>query len=283
MFFYVTRFQPGWQGLPDTKTEAAELKTELESNYGFEGKLVENPTRKQIYDEIAAWNERLDSNDQVLFFFSMHGYYDPGSELGYLIAADGLYRDAYFRTWLDYNSLRPYFAKCRAKHILVALDACYSGSFGNIEKAPDYPVYDDEEDCQTLIAATFKYKARQYICAGNRDAKTPGKSLFAAKFLEALRKGNSTGNNIIHFDDLSYALGKVRDPEPVHGAFAGHVPGAEFIFVRKNACAPAIASLVDRDGDGVPDAEDNCPDEYGPKDKMGCPEKGAAVNCRCRL
>ncbi|MCB0577220.1 MAG: formylglycine-generating enzyme family protein, partial [Saprospiraceae bacterium] len=84
------------------------------------------------------------------------------------------------------------------------------------------------------------------------------------------------GNNIIHFDDLTYSLGKVRDPEPVHGAFAGHAPGAEFIFVRKNACAPAIASLVDRDGDGVPDAEDNCPDEYGLKDKMGCPEKGAA-------
>ncbi|MCB0376241.1 MAG: caspase family protein, partial [Sinomicrobium sp.] len=110
VFFYVTSFQPGWQGLPDTKTEAEELKAELESNYGFEGKLVENPTRKQIFDEIAAWNKRLGPDDQVLFFFSMHGYYDPGSELGYLIAADGLYRDAYFRTWLDYNSLRPYFA-----------------------------------------------------------------------------------------------------------------------------------------------------------------------------
>ena len=26
VFFYVTKFQPGWQGLPDTKTEAEDLK-----------------------------------------------------------------------------------------------------------------------------------------------------------------------------------------------------------------------------------------------------------------
>ena len=50
VFFYVTQFQPGWQGLPDTKTEAETLKTELESNYGFVGKLVPNPTLQKILD-----------------------------------------------------------------------------------------------------------------------------------------------------------------------------------------------------------------------------------------
>jgi len=156
VFFYVTRFQPGWQGLPDTKTETEALGTELDTSYGFKVKLVPNPSKQQIYDEIAAWNERLSPDDQVLFFFSMHGYYDPGSELGYLIAADGLYRDDYYQTWLDYNSLRPYFARCKAKHILVALDACYSGSFGDLERAPDHPVYEEGLDCQTQIAASFK-------------------------------------------------------------------------------------------------------------------------------
>jgi hypothetical protein len=171
----------------------------------------------------------------VLFFFSMHGYYDPGSELGYLIAADGLYRDDYYKTWLDYNSLRPYFAKCKAKHMLIALDACYSGSFGNIERAPDRPAYDEGQDCQTQIDASFQFRVRQYICSGNKDSKTPGKSLFAAKLLEALRQNETNG--ILHFDDLTYTLGKVRNPEPVHGSFTGHTPGGEFIFIRKNACA----------------------------------------------
>lgn len=247
VFFYVTKFQPGWQGLPDTKTEAEDLKSTLETQYGFEGKLVPNPTRQQIFDEIAAWNNRLGPDDQVLFFFSMHGYYDPESELGYLIAADGLYRDEYFKTWLDYNSLRPYFARCKAKHMLVALDACYSGSFGNIEKAPDHPAYDETQDCQTQIDATFNFRVRQYICAGNKDSKTPGKSLFAAKMLETLRQSsNSDTDGILHFDDLTYALGKVRNPEPVHGTFTGHAPGGEFVFVRKNACAQgAVIDLAE--------------------------------------
>ncbi len=269
VFFYVTSFQPGWQALPDTKAEAEALKTVLETSYGFETKLVPNPTRQQIYDEIAAWNQRLTPNDQVLFFFSMHGYYDPGSELGYLVAADGLYRDEYYTTWLDYNSLRPYFARCKAKHVLVALDACYSGSFGNIERAPDHPAYDEGQDCQTQIDATFQYAARQYLCAGNKESKTPGKSLFAAKLLETLRQGSTDADGILHFDDIAYALGKVRKPEPVHGAFAGHDPGGEFVFVRKNACA----RQPDRDGDTVPDALDQCPDTWGSQ-ASGCPPEG---------
>ena len=32
------------------------------------------------------------------------------------------------------------------------------------------------------------------------------------------------------------------------------------------------APLPDRDGDGVPDAEDNCPDQPGPKENQGCPK-----------
>ncbi|MFM9951512.1 MAG: caspase domain-containing protein [Saprospiraceae bacterium] len=274
LFFYVTKFQPGWQGLPDTKTEAEALAAELETSYGFvKPKLVPNPTKQQIYDEIAALNERLGPDDQVLFFFSMHGYYDPASELGYLIAADGLSKDRYYTTWLDYNSLRPYFAQCKAKHVLVALDACYSGSFGNIEKSPDRPAYEEGLDCESQVAATFNYRVRQYVCAGSRDAKTPGKSLFAAKMLETLRKGATDADGILLFADLTYALGKVRTPEPVHGAFSGHVPGGEFVFIHKNACAPK----PDRDGDDVPDAMDKCPDTWGSR-ADGCPQEVQSDN-----
>lgn len=274
VFFYVTKFQPGWQGLPDTKTEAEALSAELEANYGFvKPKLVPNPTKQQIYDEIAALNERLGPDDQVLFFFSMHGYYDPDSELGYLIAADGLSQDRYYKTWLDYNSLRPYFAQCKAKHVLVALDACYSGSFGNIEKSPDYPAYEEGLDCESQIATSFDYRVRQYVCAGSREAKTPGKSLFAAKILETLRRGTTNADGILRFEDLTYALGKIRTPEPVHGAFSGHVPGGQFIFVHKNACAPK----PDRDGDNVPDGADKCPDTWGSR-ADGCPQEVRADN-----
>jgi len=239
VFFYVTDFQPGWAKLPETAPEAQQLKTELATNFGFLGELVANPTRQQILDKIKAYNDRLTANDQVLFFFSMHGYYDPASDLGYIVAADGLANDEYHSSWIDYNSLRPYFAKCKAKHVLVALDACYSGSFGSRNKSgPERPAYAEGADCATKIGATFRYAGRQYVCSGNKDAKTPAKSLFAAKFLEGLRKGPDA-DGLLYFDDLAYWLGKVKNPEPENGYFHGHEAAGDFVFVRKNACATA--------------------------------------------
>ncbi len=267
-FFYVTKFQPGWKPLPETETEAKTLKAELESNYDFVCRLVPNPTKQQILDELAATNERLTKNDQVLYFFSMHGLYSPENDLGYLVAADGQYQDTYAQTYLNYNALRPYFSNCKAKHMLVALDACYSGSFGTSRDRarPDAPDFVSGPDCASQVAAALRYDGRQYVCSGNKDARTPAQSAFASKFLEALRKGPRDG--LLFFDDLTYWLGKVRNPEPEHGAFAGHQPGGDFVFLRKNACATAPA--LDRDGDGVLDSSDKCPDTWGSQ-ADGCP------------
>lgn len=269
VFFYVTKFQPGWQPLPETEIEAKALKTELETNFGFECRLVPNPTKQQIRDELAAGNNRLTANDQVLYFFSMHGHYHPDSDLGYLVAADGKNADTYSESYLNYNDLRPYFSACKAKHILVALDACYSGSFGTARDRgrPDAPDYSAGPDCATQVTNALRYTGRQYICSGNKDSRTPAKSAFSAKFLEALRKGlNPEG--LLFYDDLTYWLGKVRNPEPENGAFAGHDPGGDFVFVKKNACN--ATQLPDRDGDRVPDANDQCPDTWGSQ-ANGCP------------
>ncbi|MEZ4919365.1 MAG: SUMF1/EgtB/PvdO family nonheme iron enzyme [Saprospiraceae bacterium] len=237
VFFYVTTFQPGWPALPETEAEAKALKTELENNYGFSCKLVPNPSKKQIREELANWNNQLGPDDQILYFFSMHGHYRPASDLGYLVAADGKYEDRYSESYLNYNDLRPYFSECKARHILVALDACYSGSFGTRERSrPDAPDYSQAPDCITQISNTLRYTGRQYVCSGNENARTPAKSAFAAKFLEALRKGpNAEG--LLFFDDLTYWLGKVRNPQPENGTFTGHDPGGDFVFTRTNACA----------------------------------------------
>jgi outer membrane protein OmpA-like peptidoglycan-associated protein len=39
-----------------------------------------------------------------------------------------------------------------------------------------------------------------------------------------------------------------------------------------DGCPPGAAPPPDRDGDGVPDAEDRCPDEKGPRELEGCPD-----------
>ena len=181
VFFYVTDFQPGLKDLPDTKTEAGELAKELSDNYGFTCTPVAECTKSKIQDELKTWNQRLQPGDQVLFFFSMHGYYDHESDRGYLIAANGQADDQnnYFTSWLSYDDLRTYLAPCKAGHILVALDACYSGSFGiRSNKKPDDPAYNDQADCATQLAQNLKFKGRQFITAGKMTESVPGKSAF---------------------------------------------------------------------------------------------------------
>mgnify|MGYP005843524957 CR=1 FL=1 len=103
----------------------------------------------------------------------MHGHYDPVSDLGYLVAADDKYDDRYAESYINYNDLRPYFARCAAKHILVALDARYSGSFGVRERArPDAPDYAKSPGCAALLNTAMRYAGRQYVCSGNKNART---------------------------------------------------------------------------------------------------------------
>ncbi|MFM9951687.1 MAG: SUMF1/EgtB/PvdO family nonheme iron enzyme [Saprospiraceae bacterium] len=253
VFFYATNFQPGWAALPETAKEATELKTELETNFGFTCEAVPNPSKAQILAKIKTYNDRLGPDDQVLFFFSMHGHYEESAERGFLIAADGALQDEYGDTWLSYDDLSGYLARCKAKHVLLALDACHSGSFGIRNKAkPEVPTYSQAEDCNQRVVKTFQFAGRQFCTSGNKSSKTPAKSLFASRFLEALRKGGQDG--VIRFDDLEYYLGKVENPRPENGTFRGHEPGGDFVFVKKGGCAissPANSTPSDQNNKDV--------------------------------
>ena len=222
VFFYVTDFQPGWAALPETAIEASALQTELSNNFNFISESLQNPTRQAIRNKIREYNQRLTPNDQVFFFFSMHGHYDAISNRGYLVASDGRADDPYGDTYLSYDDLRTDLAPCNAKHILLALDACHSGSFGIRSKGgPDAPIYDKGQDCVTRINNNLQNYGRQYCTSGNKDAKTPAKSLFAARLLEALRKGGEGG--IVQFDDLEYWVRKIRSEERRVGKECGQM------------------------------------------------------------
>ena len=95
VFFYVADYTDRQlTPLPETKIECEKIAKELYDNFGFvKPEMIANPTRQQIRDKIREYNARTyNPNDQVLFFFSMHGHYDGGQTddgRGYLIAKDG--------------------------------------------------------------------------------------------------------------------------------------------------------------------------------------------------
>jgi hypothetical protein len=212
VLFYVTAYHNNFDSLPETKEETIQIQEELQTDFGFICKAYANLTRRAILDTIATWNKRIAESDQVLFFFSMHGIYDIQSKIGYLIPADGEQPkdDDYGNSWLSYEELGKYLGHCKAMHLMLALDACYSGAFGDRNRSgtnnfkadsmPGGPAYISTEDCQTLLLNSLKYKARQYCTSGNQSAKTPASSLFASKFLECLRMGGHNG--VVTMPDL---------------------------------------------------------------------------------
>ena len=255
VFFYVTDYDKDESGhkltaLPDTKTECENLRNVLRDDYGFECQLVPNATLEQMRTTLAAYNDKkYGPDDQVLFFFSMHGYYNAAADRGYLAPKGAKTQDTYRLSWFSYDELGTYLALCPSKHVLLALDACYSGSFGirNMRSGPDGPDYEQEPDCAQKIKKALRFSSRIFYTSGSKADKTPGKSLFASRWLEALRAGGEGG--VLRKRDLETWLGKIENPEPEIGTFKGHEEDGNFVFVRKNACGmdPDDSGLLARD------------------------------------
>ncbi len=239
-FFYADYFSNGWQSLPETKTEVQALAKELQDNYNFQVKIIEFQSKQQVKNEITRINEQSQKGDQVLFFFSSHGAYNKASDEGFLVPSNGLLNDPYGDTWISYAELGRRITLSPAKHVLLTLDACHSGAFGNRWKGgPDGTPWEKEETCEEKVKSALKYKSRLYFTSGSKEQRTPANSLFASRFLACLRK--EAGRGVISTNEIRYYLGSIENPEPEGGTFkSNHEEGGDFIFVHKNACRPAL-------------------------------------------
>jgi formylglycine-generating enzyme required for sulfatase activity len=286
VFFYVTKYDDQqWTDLLETKIECEKIAKELQENFGFEKpEMVTNPTKDEMSAKIREYNGRTyQKDDQVLFFFSMHGKYNGGESndgIGYLIGRDGKAKDKYGDSYYSYDDLRTDLSLNQCKHILLAFDACFSGSFGIRSKGgPSGPDYEEEPDCAAKVTKALQYKSRLFFCSGSRKDRTPAKSLFASKWLEALRTGGENG--IVRSHDLNYFLNKIEEPRCEGGTFSGHDEGGNFVFIRKNTCFKQErydSPSIDNDVDGIPNSTDRCPDQYGIASKEGCPDFGERSN-----
>jgi formylglycine-generating enzyme len=245
VLFYVAHYESGWADLPETKTETAEIAAELRDNFGFEVEMVDNPTKQDIEDKILEINRReYGPDDQVLLFFSMHGFIRTR---GYLVPADGQLSQADIlgKSWLSYDDLGEYLTLNSSKHLLLLLDACYSGSFGSRTKGePEGNAWDEKPDCRDLIKNALTYHSRLYFTSGSSKERTPSSSQFARCLLRVLRSGIEKG--VLRTRDLHSGLLMLDNPKPEAGSFSvKHQEYGDFVFVHKNACGIS-KDLIDK-------------------------------------
>jgi hypothetical protein len=225
-----------WHDLPNPVSDASALNDELKNHYGFETSYLENPTKAEIWKALSSLSTlNFDQNSQVLIFFAGHGGMNAID--GYLVPSDGKSSasDPEMNSFITYGTLWRIVKGIPSQHVLVLLDACYSGTFDEdvLVNRSEADATAKDLDKVRLISQKMKYKFKGYISSGGKDPVSDGipggHSPFMNNILDCLRNGYAT-NEIVTYTDLSAKLGKMTTPPPVSKMIAGE-PGGDFLFI----------------------------------------------------
>jgi hypothetical protein len=228
-----------FENLKNPIRDAEAIANDLTSIYGFDCEIIRNPSKIDFLKCLEKYQKRLFETDEQLFIFiSGHGKYDEGTKDGYLIPTDGKFGDITHSTWISYDELLNNINKIKSNHILLAIDACYSGA---LQFAVAKTKSDSDDDFGTKLQDTkrwflnrIRFKTKIYITSTAADRLSSdgiNHSPFASRFLQGLRT----------FGDESYVLtisqiyGYIDgiDPPPTYNSFGDNEVQSSFFFIMK--------------------------------------------------
>mgnify|MGYP000945666556 CR=1 FL=1 len=243
LFFAVNDYDY-WEDLANPISEVEAIAKDLKDLYGFETEIVRNPDRKTILDKIEVYRQKTYAQDaQLLIFFSGHGEFNEATKQGYFVPKNGQKNDIYGDSYIEYEGLKRRISSLPCEHILLALDACYSGTADeSIAMRGDpgkRPGANADAERERYISTSLQYKTRLMLTSGAK-VRTPDKSQFVAKFLEALRSRGGQDGLLNIAETLGYL--NTANPKPVARAFEEHEPGGEFLFVLSDTVGTPAAT-----------------------------------------
>ncbi|MAF12069.1 hypothetical protein CMK11_16620, partial [Candidatus Poribacteria bacterium] len=194
-------------------------------------------------------------DEQLLVFFSGHGYFDERIRRGYLAFKDSapLEDDPFMQSFVSHEDVRVLLERLDCNHVLLVVDSCFSGTLDPmVAMAPGARAIDSAYGLipkAEYIRRKLQYRTRRYITAGGKEYVPDGRpgqhSPFARQFLAALRTfGGSDG--ILTLEEIVLHLERV-DPQPRTGELFGNEPGSSFVLVARpiaEEASPKFASLV---------------------------------------
>jgi Caspase domain len=218
--------------------DAETIAQELSNNYHFITHLVKNPARDTILAELRLYSSKIYSKeDQLLIFFAGHGNFDNVYKEGYLIAADTKKDDKVKSSYLSHSILRTIVNNIPCNHILLVIDACFSGTFDRRIASRGLGSVEDDKISRSeeWIRQKLSLNTRKYITSGGKDYVSDGikghHSPFVRKILEAFR-GYGGSDGILTLSELLAHLEGI-EPEPRSSEFGDNEPGSSFLFIAK--------------------------------------------------
>ena len=188
----------------------------------------------ETLDEIIKFTQNRDKNDNILIYYAGHGELIKKQKRGYWLPTDaGSSQDS---KWLSNNNIKDLIASSDAKHILLVVDSCFSGSLmrGSGENKSV------EKLTKTSIERLQKKKTRLVMTSGGNEQVADGignskNSVFAEPLIKALKDNNSVIRSIELFQTVQNYVINNADQTPNHSLIhgTGH-NGGEFLFFPKS-------------------------------------------------
>lgn len=169
-----------WKPLMNATTDARKVVKVLQKRYGFapENTLEiydEQATSKSILKKLSNLREKLTPQDNLLLYYSGHGYYNAAIKEGFWIPFNAQKGEE--TQYLANATLLKYIKAIKARHIFLVADACFSGSLFTQGK-------------RGYIDNVEKYRSRWGFASGRLELVSDGtigeSSPFATYFLKFL-------------------------------------------------------------------------------------------------
>ncbi len=210
-----------WPHLSTSVKDAKVVKDVLLRRYYFDEYHVielydEEATRRNILSKLRYLTRRVGPKDSVVVFFAGHGGAGPGRGEGSWIPVEGSVNDR--SSWITNQEISNYLTAdaIKAKHVLLIVDSCFSGSFysGHRGRLPRVT--------EKLITQAYKHTSRQVITSGGLKPVTvdgfSNNSVFTDFLVKGL-EGNSAPFLITSglFKIIKTGVEKSSDQAPLFG------------------------------------------------------------------
>jgi hypothetical protein len=219
-----------WPRLFNAVQDADAVKKVLQEKYTFEPEnttmlLDTQATKYNVFETLRKHIEKVSSRDNLVVYFSGHGYFDKLLNEGYWVPADGKRKD--ISSYVPNSQVLKVIENINSQHTLVVADACFSGSLFSATTRG----YVDQAE---------RYRSRWGLASGRLEEVSDGiagmNSPFASSFIAFLSNNNEPK---VAVSDLVQYVKKVvaesNNQAPIGNPLKGvGDEGGEFVFHRRN-------------------------------------------------
>jgi len=222
------------EDLDNAVNDAKDLEKVLKEKYGFKTTILIDEKSDETENAIIKFTQNRDKNDNILIYYAGHGELIKKQKRGYWLPTDaGSTQDS---KWLSNNNIKDLISSSDAKHILLVVDSCFSGSLmrGSGENKSV------EKLTVSAVERFKKLKTRLVMTSGGNEFVADGignssNSVFAEPLIKALRDNNDVIRSIELFQTVQNYVINNADQTPNHSLIhgTGH-NGGEFLFFPKS-------------------------------------------------